>query len=192
MVDIYETFSSKEIGFYTWPEATPLQSTTDPNETVRLHRLCTVCQHLVDDINRFIHDPHDDLPNRQTNNHAIECKHYRSSLELADSSERGCHLCSILWNRLQAETSSLESLRLLESHLQAASIGILDMVPHSYALRIFRSLHPVDDLALILYYPPKYFEFSESEERFSLLKSYLKNKDMTDIAQIDMNTIPCM
>ena len=97
----------------------------------------TVCQLLVDEFDRKMCDLRHDMPYEWTN-YSTECKHYRTTLELAASSERGCHLCRILWARLQAETSSLKSPRLLESHLQATSTRTLDIGLHSYALRVFR------------------------------------------------------
>ena len=182
---------SKEIKNYAWPEATALQSTTDPNQTVKLHCLCTVCQLLVDKLDRKMFDLRHDVPYERTN-YSTECKHYRTTLELAASSERGCHLCSILWARLQAETSTLKSLRLLESHLQATSTRTLDTVLHSYALRVFKESPKVPDVALILYYPPKFHELSKSGERNSLLKSCLMNKDSTDIAWIEIHAVSCL
>ena len=174
---------------YTWPEPTALQSTTDPDQTVKLHSLCTVCQRLVDEFHRMIYKPHHYLPYEGTD-YSTECKHYRSSLQLAASSGRGCHLCSILWARLQAETSTLESLRLLESYMQDAYIGKLDMVPHSYALRVFST--PSLDYAIILYYPPKYHRFSQSEELCSLPGPYLSYQGSRDMAWIEMHTISCV
>ena len=174
--------------YYLLPEPTALQSTTDHNQTVRLHHLCTLCERWVDKSYRLISD---DSSNANPD-YSTECKHYRSSLELATSSERGCHLCSILWARLQAEASMLESLRLLESHLRASFMRTLGLVPHSYALRVHRDLPTFGDAALVLYYPPKRHEYGESEELRSLLKTCLMNGDSRDIFSIEMHTIPCM
>lgn len=179
---------------YPWPKPTPLQATTDPNQTVRLHCLCTVCQRLVDEFqNLVMNQGKNKFPDVATYRevYSREYKHHRSSLELAASSEGGCHLCSILWARLQAEISSLESLRLLESHLQTTFRTLLDMVPHSYAIRV--SSDPFDDhKLLILYYPPKYHKIGESEEHCSLRRSSFMDRDSTDIAQITMRKNPCL
>ena len=176
---------------YSWPEPTALQSTTDPNQTVRLHCLCPVCQRLVDEFSKLgmSEDRWHDLSGT-SEFEATEIKHYRSTFELAASSERGCHLCSILWARLQAETSTLESLRLLESRLQTAFMRLLDMVPHSYAIRVYLDQYDDGEAYLILYYPPKYHGFGESEELCSLFESCLTSTDSRDIA-IKMNRIPC-
>lgn len=179
---------------YPWPEPTPLQATTDPNQTVRLHCLCTVCQRLVDEFQNLVmsQDPQNQWPDMATVTAAYsrEYKHHRSSLELAASSEGGCHLCSILWAQLQARTSALESLRLLESHLQATFITLLDMVPHSYAIRLCWDFD--DDRTLSLYYPPQYHEFGESEEHCSLRRSSFMDRDSTEIARITMQKNPCL
>ena len=178
---------------YKCPEPTALQSTTDPNQTVKLHGLCTVCQHLVDDFRTLISDPHHELPyDTSSRNYAAERKHHRSVLELEASSEKGCHLCSILWARLHIETSELESLRLLESHLQATSMGTQDTVPHSYALRLFRSSPRADLICLALYHPPKHHQFCESEELSSYLKTCPSNYDLVDACTIEMCTIECV
>ena len=137
--------------YYPWPKATALQSKTDSNQTVKLHCLCTVCQQLVDRFRGMIYDPHHDLPNNEID-YSTEYKHYRTTLELAASSESGCHLCGILWTRFQAETSTLKSLGLLESHVQAAFMRARDMVPHNYALRLSRGIPNVTKLTL--YYSP--------------------------------------
>lgn len=176
---------------YKWPEPTALQSTTDPNQTVKLHSLCTVCQHLVDDFRTLI--SHHDVPyDTFGRNYAAERKHHRSVLELEASSKKGCHLCSILWARLQVETSELESLRLLESHLRAASMRAPDKVPHSYVLRLFRSSPHADPVCLALYHPPKLHEFCESEELSSFLKTCPSNYDLLDACTIEMCTIECV
>lgn len=150
---------------YPWPKPTALQATTDTNQTVRLHCLCTVCQRLVDEFQNLVmdQDQKNQLPDVETfpEDYSPEYKHHRSSLELAASSKGGCHLCSILWTRLQAETSSLESLRLLESHLQATFMTLLDMIPHRYAIRVWSDRFD-DQKLLILYYPPKHHDFGES------------------------------
>lgn len=178
---------------YKWPEPTALQSTTDRNQTVKLHGLCTVCQHLVDDFRTLISDPHYDVPcEKFSRSYTAERKHHRSVLELEASSEKGCHLCSILWARLQVETSELESLRLLESHLRAASIETQDTVPHSYALRLFRKSPHADLLCLALYHPPKYHDFRESEELSSFLRTCPSNYDLIDACTIDMCTVECV
>ena len=169
---------------YSWPKAAALQSTTDPNQTVKLHCLCAVCQHLVDETHGMIYDPHHDLPYYKM---STEYKHYRTTLELAASSETGCHLCSILWTQFQAEASILESLRLLESHLQAAFMHAQDMVPHSYALQLCRGVSYVTEI--ILYYPPKHHQLSASEKCYCLLKSCLMKRNSTHIGKIDMNII---
>ena len=171
-----------ELEDYSWAEPTALQSTTDRNQTVRLHGLCTMCQRWLDKADVLISD----LPN---DTYSTERKHYRSSLELAASSEKGCHLCSILWGRLQASASHLKSLRLLESHLQAASLG---MMPHSYALRVEEKQYGLLDADLMLYYPPKHHEFGEFKEPWSLPKSCLMNMAPTGIARIKMHTVPCL
>ena len=169
-----------EIYYYSLPEPTALQSTTDRNQTVRLHSLCMECQRLVDKPYRLMSDANPD--------YSTESKHHRSSLELATSAERGCHLCSILWARLQTKASTLKSLRLLESHLMRT----LGMVPHSYALRVHGDLTTYGDAALVLYYPPKRHEYGLSEELWSLLKSCLMNGNLTDIASFKMHPIPCL
>ena len=180
-----------ELPFYSWPEPTSLASATDPNQTVKLHCLCTQCQYVVGDFHRMIYDPHHNIPYKSgIPDYTTECKHYRSTVELTASSEKGCHLCSILWARLQAEMSILESLRLLESHLQASLKQMSDTVPHSYALRTAKSYSGVDDGGLILYYPPKTHHSGESENPCCHLKSCPMNKDSTDIALIEMHTIP--
>ena len=172
---------------YSWPKAAALQSTTDPNQTVKLHCLCTVCQHLVDETHGMIYDPHLDSPYDKL---STEYKHYRTTLELAASSETGCHLCSILWTRFQGEASTLESLRLLESHLQAAFINARDMVPHSYALQLFRGWWGVPYVAeIIFYYPPKNHQLSASEKCYCLLKSCPMKRSPTHIGEIDMDII---
>ena len=179
---------------YEWPKPIALQSTTDPNQMVKLHGLCTVCQQLVDDFRTLISDPHHDLPYDKTfsRNYAAERKHHRSVLELEASSEEGCHLCSILWARLQVEISELESLRLLESHLRAASMITQDTVPHSYALRLSRSSPHADLVCLALYHPPKHYKFCESEELSSFLKTCPSNYDLVDACTINMYTIECV
>lgn len=123
--------------------------------------------------------------------YSTEYKHHRSSLDLAASSEGGCHLCSILWARLQAETPILESLRLLESHLQATFMTFLDMVPHSYAITVSSDLF-IGNKALILYYPPKHHEFGESEELCSLIRFSFMDRDPTYIAVIVIQETPCL
>ena len=178
---------------YKWPKPTELQSTTDPNQTVKLHGLCTVCQHLVADFRTLISDPQHDVPyDTFSRNYAAEHKHHRSVLELEESSGKGCHLCSILWARLQVETLELESLRLLESHLRAASMGTQDPMPHSYALRPFKSSPDADLVCLALYHPPKHHNFCESEELYSFLKTCPSNYDLVDACTIEMCTIECV
>ena len=178
---------------YKWPEPTALQSTTDPNQTVKLHGLCTVCQHLVDDFRTLISDLHYDVPyDTFGRNYAAERKHHRSVLELQVSSEKGCHLCSILWARLQIETSDLESLRLLESHLRAASMRTQETVPHSYALRLFRTSPRADLMCLALYHPPKHHNFGDSEEVSSFLKTCPSIYDLVEECTIEMCTIECV
>ena len=177
------------------PKPIALQATTDPNQTVRLHCLCTVCQRLVDEFQNLVMDEEQEyqLPDVATfpEDYSPEYKHHRSSLELAASSKGGCHVYSILWARLQAKTSSLESLRLLESHLQATFMTLLDMVPHSYAIRV--SSDRFDDVKpLILYYPPKHHDFSEYEEHCYLRRPSLMARDPTDIARIMMQNISCL
>ena len=179
-----------ELEYYSWPEPTALKSTTDRNQTVRLHGLCTVCQRWVDKADVLISD--DLFYDSLYPCYSTERKHYRSSLELAVSSEKGCHLCSILWDQLQANASSLESLRLLESHLQAAFMRTLGMVPHSYALRVKEKQCGLLDADLILYYPPKHHGLGDSKEPWSLLKSRFMNKAPTDIAPLKMHTVPCL
>ena len=178
---------------YKYPEPTALQSTTDPNQTVKLHGLCTVCQHVVDDFRILISDPHHDVPyDTFGRNYAAERKHHRSVVELEASSEKGCHLCNILWARLQVETSELESLRLLESHLRTASMRSQDTVSHSYALRLFTKSPRAHLVSLALYHPPKYHEFYESEELSSFLKTCPSNYDPVDVCTIDIYTIECL
>lgn len=180
---------------YPWPEPTALQTNTDPNQTVRLHCLCTVCQRLVDEFENSVMD--EDQEHQRPgcplfpDDYSTEYKHHRSSLDLAASSEGGCHLCSILWARLQADTTALESLRLLESRLQATFTTLMDMIPHSYAITVW-SDHFDDEKLLILYYPPKHHGFSDFEEHCSLRRSSFMNRDPTDIARIAMQKIPCL
>lgn len=180
---------------YPWPEPIALQANIDPNQTVRLHCLCTVCQRLVDEFEKLVmdEDPKHQWPDCLLfpDDHSTEYKHHRSSLDLAASSEGGCHLCSILWARLQAETPILESLRLLESHLQATFMKFLDMVPHSYAITVSSDLF-IGNKALILYYPPKHHEFGESEELCSLIRSSFMDRDPTYIAVIVIQETPCL
>ena len=176
---------------YKWREPTALQSTTNPNQTVKLHSLCTVCQRLVDEFQN-IGMSRDELTGLSiAPDYSAEHRHYRSILELAASSERGCHLCSILWAELQSWPSTLESLRLLESQLQAAFEETQDTVPHSYAFTVDRGFPAVDSAQLILRYPPDAHGPGESEEVFSVLGSGLMQQRWTHIASITMNTIPC-
>ena len=166
-------------------------SATDPNQTVRLHCLCTVCQRLVDEFQKLgmSGDEWGDLST--TPDYSAEHRHYRSILELAASSERGCHLCSILWAELQGHSSTLESLRLLESQLQAAFTERQDIVPHSYTFRVDRGFPAVDNATLILAYPLNAEGSGESEKVFSVPNSGPLHKRWTHIASITINTIPC-
>ena len=177
------------IEFYAWPKPTALKWTTNHNHTVKLHCLCTLCHHLVNDFYRMIYKPHHYLPYDETD-YSTEFKHHPSSLELAASSEKGCHLCSILWTRVQAESSALDSLKLLETHIQGALMEGLNIVPYSYALRVFSTTSV--DYAIIIHYPPKYHNLSRSGEHDSILRSYLKHKESTDIAWIKMHAVLCL
>ena len=167
-----------------------MQSTTNPNQTVKLHTLCTVCQRLVDEFQK-LGMSRDKFGLSIAPDYSAEHRHYRSVLELAASSERGCHLCSILWAELKSQPSILESLRLLESQLQAAFEETQDTVPHSYAFTVDRGFPAVDSAQLILRYPPDAHGSGESEKVFSVLSSGLMHKRWTHIASITINTIPC-
>ena len=176
---------------YSQPKPIALMAATDPNQTVRLHCLCTVCQRLVDELQK-VGMNEDEWGNLSTTpDYSAEYRHYQSILELAASSERGCHLCSILWAELQAQSSTLESLRLLESQLEAAFINRQDIVPHSYAFRVDRGFPAVDNAQLVLAYPPSAHETSESEKVFSVLNFGPLHSRWTRIASITINTIPC-
>lgn len=60
------------------------------------------------------------------------------------------------------------------------------MVPHSYALRVHGDLPSFGDAALVFYLlsPKTSYEYGESEELWSLVKSCLRNGDTTDIFSI--------
>ena len=176
---------------YKWSEPTALRSTTNPNQTFKLHRFCTVCQRLVDELQK-LGMSRDELKDLSIAlDYSAEYRHYRSILELAASSERGCHLCSILWAELQNWPSTLESLRLLESQLQAAFKETPDTVPHSYAFGVDRGFPAVDSAQLILRYPPDTYGSGEFEKVSSVLSSGLMHERWTSIAPITINTIPC-
>lgn len=176
---------------YSRPKPIALMAATDLNQTVRLHCLCTVCQRLVDEFQKLgmSEDEWGDLST--TPDYSAEHRHYRSILELAASSERGCHLCSILWAELQGQPSTLEPLRLLESQLQAAFIERQDIVPHSYAFRLDRGFPAVDSAHFLLVYPPSAHGSGESENVFSVLNSGPLHMRWTRIASVTINTIPC-
>ncbi len=176
---------------YSRPKPIALMAATDPNQTVRLHSLCTVCQRLVDEFQKLgmSEDGWGDLST--TPDYSAEHRHYRSSLELAASSERGCHLCSILWAELQAQSSTLESLRSLESQLEAAFIERQDLMPYSYALSVDRGFPAVDSAHLVLAYPPTAHGSGESEKVFSVLDCGPLYGRWTPLAPITINTIPC-
>ena len=50
----------------------------------------------------------------------------------------------------------------------------------------------VPDLALLFDYLHKFYRLSKSEERSSLLKSYLIDKELTHIARIEMHSVSCL
>ena len=176
---------------YSTPQAIALMSATDANRTVRLHYLCTVCQRLVDEFHKLGMSQDEWTGSSIVPDYSAEHRHYRSILELAASSERGCHLCSILWAELQSQPSVLESLRLLESQLQAAFKETQDIVPHSYGFTVDRGFPAVDNAGLILRYPLDAYGSGESEKVLSVLSSGLMHRRWTHIASITINTIPC-
>ncbi len=176
---------------YSQPKPVALMAATDPNQTLRLHCLCAVCQRLVDELQKLGMNE-DEWGNLSTTpDYSAEHRHYQSILELAASSERGCHLCSILWAELQAQSPVLESLRLLESRLEAAFIERQDLMPHSYAFRVDRGFPAVDSAQLVLAYPPSAHGSGESEKFFSGLNPGPLHRRWTRLALITINTIPC-